>query len=148
MMWSCQKFQSSSSSTTKQQQRQQDDENHMLAIGFADGTIYLMKNYDEVFPTIIETSLINIKMEWSMNGKFLAIGGHRMMKTQFSMNNGQYLYQNIIKIYHHDGTLIRQCQLDFHHQPLSALTWACNDRRLFIACGQLLFVAWIIHGYV
>ncbi|KAH9425847.1 hypothetical protein DERP_005066 [Dermatophagoides pteronyssinus] len=163
MMWSCQKFQSS----TKQRQQQNNDsiladlnnnhrhqqsnetvteeqhENHMLAISFVDGTIYLMQNYDEVFPTVIETSLINIKMEWSMNGKLLAIGGHRIIKSSV---NGMYMYHNIVRIYRHDGTLIRQCQLDFNYQPLSALTWACNDRRLFIACGQLLYVAWIIHG--
>ena len=148
--------QTSTTTTTSTEQPQQQQSNHMLAISFVDGTIYLMHNYDEVFPIIIETSLINIKMEWSMNGELLAIGGHRIIRSSSqsssssssTLKNGFYMYQNIINIYRFDGTLIRQCQLDFNYQPLSALTWACNDRRLFIACGQLLFVAWIIHGYV
>lgn len=117
--------------------------NEMLAVSFVDGTIFLMKNYDEIFPIVIETSLINVKMEWSNKGEILAVGGHRLKKSPIT---GNFYHQNIVRFYSKNGSLIKQVNLDYTLQPLSALTWACNDRRLFIACGQILYTAWILCG--
>ncbi|KAF7495761.1 Tubby-related protein 4 [Sarcoptes scabiei] len=124
------------------QNNKSENQQQMLAVSFVDGTIYLMRNYDEVFPYIIETSLLNIKIEWSLSGKILAVGGHRINRIA----NKNFIYNNIVRFYSNDGTLIKQINLDFNQQPLSALAWALNDRRLFIACGQLLYVAWIFNG--
>ena len=212
---------------------------YILAVCFIDGLIYLMKNYDDIVPIVINVNLINIKMEWSNNGDVLAVAGHHVVKKQqastgatssaaassnccsiccnggdltddkqstsaltstlsnlvrhsinrFNRTTGQEavddysinqhssagqcnemtdetrtchlnhatcphrcanesasnidLYVNQMKFYTPSGKLRYVVKVNFNLSPITAITWGHNDKRIFIATGPVLHIAWI-----
>lgn len=143
LTWSCEKFNMDESSTEQ-------NENFtaptvttpkcvdaVLAVCFKSGAIYLMSNYDDLHPRIIYTHLKgSIKLDWSNCGEVLAVGGFtRLPNLQC---------QNEVHFYTKEGQLLHRVYLPCQGKPLTALCWGHNDRRLFVAAGFNLHVAWVM----
>ncbi|XP_022081827.1 tubby-related protein 4-like [Acanthaster planci] len=106
----------------------------VMAVDLGDSEIQLMKAYDDLTPISIKTEMTDIKMEWSSCGAFLAVGGAQPVESI-----------SAIKFYNTNGHLRFTLNIP-SQRPLSALTWGHNDRRLFVACGAILHVAWVEKG--
>lgn len=119
--------------------------NHILAICFEDGYIYLLKSgYDDPNPIKINTRLLSIQLEWSNKGEILAVGGHLLNLSNLNSMNKQPYYLNVIKFYaSSNGHLRYVINLNYTLNPITALTWGHNDRRLFVATGNCVHVAWV-----
>ncbi|XP_033096390.1 tubby-related protein 4-like, partial [Anneissia japonica] len=102
-----------------------------MAVDIGNGEIQLMKSHEDVTPILIKTGMKDNVMEWSNCGSFLAVGG--VMES-----NGN----SVVQFYNVHGHI--RFSLDVSSQnPLSALTWGHDDKRIFVACGALLHVAWV-----
>ncbi|RWS28795.1 tubby-related protein 4-like protein [Leptotrombidium deliense] len=138
MCWSCEKFKmedTEEDSDSKSGQAKQS----VLAVAFSDGILYLMKNYDDLFPTIIRTGLQSLKIEWSNKAEILAVAGYQL--KSFSINCA--IYSNKINFYNDMGVLRYSVEVDYNVHPITALTWGHNDKRLFVATGPILHIAWV-----
>ncbi|ESP03124.1 hypothetical protein LOTGIDRAFT_137881 [Lottia gigantea] len=146
MAWSCEKFNMEEGETTgchpDAQTKTEDNElnsatpkNHTLAVCFKYGTIFLLTNYDDFDPKVIHTMLTGVKMDWSNCGEYLVVGGFdRLPNLQC---------RNELRFYSKDGTLRHAISIPTQGKPLTALKWGHNDKRLFIAAGCNLYVAWV-----
>ncbi|XP_052088596.1 tubby-related protein 4-like [Mytilus californianus] len=139
MAWSSEKFnmdETDGNTQTSRQSLSSKEETHILAVCFRYGAVYLMSSPDDPSPHIVHTLLTGLKMEWSNCGKVLALGGFtRLPNLQC---------QNEVHFYSSEGTLLHQTSLPSQGKPLTAMCWGHNDRRLFMASGHNLFVAWVI----
>jgi len=138
MSWSAEKFKMEDSDDESISSVSQ-SKSYMLAISFEDGTIYLIKNYDDIFPIIINTNLGSIKIEWSNKGEILAVGGHQIQNDSKSLIS----YINKIQLYTVQGVLRYVITMDYASSPITALTWGHNDKRLFVGTGSVLHTAWV-----
>lgn len=137
----------------------------VLAVCLQNGYIFLLKTFDDVSPVQLDTKLQGpLCIEWSNSRELLAVAG----VTIDSKNVGpQAEYTNMLKFYNEKGTLIYSvvipytqvkylllCSLGyftnklyiyifFLKAPVSALTWGHNDKRLFLATGTQIHIAWI-----
>lgn len=121
---------------------------HVLAICFEDGYIFLLKSYDDLFPVKINTKLLGIQLEWSNKGELLAVGGHLFNMANSNLttttNKQQPFYMNVVKFYaSSSGHLRYVVNLNYTLSPITALTWGHNDRRLFIATSNVVHTAWV-----
>ncbi|XP_023218060.1 tubby-related protein 4-like [Centruroides sculpturatus] len=114
----------------------QEIQSSVLAVCFKNGTIYLMKTYDDISPAVIITGLKDIKMEWSNSGEFLAVAG-------LAENSSGEEYVNRIHFYTESGVLCFVVPVPHSQDPVTAITWGHNDRRLFIATGCIIHVGWV-----
>ena len=169
-----------------------------LAVCFKDGVVFLLKNYDDLFPIVIPSCLSAVKIEWSNSGDILAICGHNLLDresiklfhqqpdeqthhrqqsnepdsassssslsalnklpknnassaassliaslTSSSTSLPSKLFINTIKFYTSQGSLRYQINLNFLLHPITAMTWGHNDKRIFIATGAVVHIAWI-----
>lgn len=81
-----------------------DDRNYVLAVCLADGTIVMLRSFDDVSPITIRTNLkAPLHAEWSNSRKLLAIAG---TKEPDSPQNGPHEYTNLLKFYSVAGTLV------------------------------------------
>ncbi|VDI53276.1 Hypothetical predicted protein [Mytilus galloprovincialis] len=140
MAWSSEKFNmdetDGNTQTSRQSLSSKEETTHILAVCFRYGAVYLMSSPDDPSPHIIHTFLTGLKMEWSNCGKVLALGGFtRLPNLQC---------QNEVHFYSSEGTLLHKTSLPSQGKPLTAMCWGHNDRRLFMASGHNLFVAWVI----
>ena len=147
MSWSCEKFKMDD---TDEEQRNNsgsppEDKTYSLAVSFTDGTVYIMRNYDDIFPIIIRTGLLKIKIEWSNNGEILAIAGHQIQESNQTDPNGERIlsYKNIVQFYTFTGILRLKTEIECKQYPITAITWGHSDKRLFTAVGPILYIAWI-----
>lgn len=133
MAWSCHKFKSD----TKDEfpTIHADDMKSLLAVCFENGSIYLMKSFDDLSPVKIKTQLNGIKMDWSHSGELLAIAGVS------SEING--VFSNWLYFYTETGTVQSSIQIPYYQEPVTAITWGHLDKRLFIATGCFVNIAWI-----
>ncbi|XP_050533417.1 tubby-related protein 4 isoform X1 [Daktulosphaira vitifoliae] len=126
MAWSCEKF------CMNETQRKSDYLfKHMLAICCKNGSIQLMRRYDDPAPILIHTGLCPIYMEWANSKELLCVAGSVPAKPG----------HNIIQIYSDTGQLVYSINLPFTTMEVTAVTWAHNDRRIFIATGPEIHVA-------
>lgn len=99
-------------------------------------------------------------MEWSNSRELLAIAG---TTTDASVITPPSEYNNVLKFYNDKGILIYSTVLPYtqvsyqsgnkrnvenNHDtrfqaPISALTWGHNDKRLFMATGTQIHIAWV-----
>lgn len=119
----------------------------MLAVSFQNGFIYLLKSFDDVSPAHINTGLngaLGMVMEWSNSRELLAVAGTSQKSTTFndSATEGP-VYENLLKFYTETGALLYQARIPNSNAPVSALTWGHNDKRLFIAIGTQVHIAWV-----
>ncbi|KAJ6215917.1 hypothetical protein RDWZM_010417 [Blomia tropicalis] len=129
---------------------------HDGPVSFIDGTVFIMKSYDDLDPKLIRTDLIGLKMDWTNDGRVLAIGGHRLVRADSPMD--RFIYSNVINFYSvkafsTDRYLmtilvrpIRSIVLQCDHHQLTAMTWGNQDQRIYVACGQTLLIGWIFHN--
>uniref|UniRef100_T1J4N8 Uncharacterized protein n=1 Tax=Strigamia maritima TaxID=126957 RepID=T1J4N8_STRMM len=144
MTWSCEKFKmeeteddSADAGDSKRSTTfRMNGRNVVLAVCFRNGVVYIMKNYDDLTPIIIHTSLKGIKMEWSNSGEILAICG-----IAGETKCGEYL--NVVKFFSEIGSLRYTVSVPNTQHPVSAMTWGHNDKRLFIATGCHIHIAWV-----
>lgn len=121
----------------------------MLAVSFQNGIIYLLKSYDDVSPILIDTELngsLGLVMEWSNSRELLAVGGTKLRGSasqQSRVDSGQLVYENLLKFYTESGSLLYTAQIPNNLAPVSALTWGHNDKRIFIATGNQVHIAWV-----
>lgn len=185
MSWSCEKFKMEDTDEATNEGKKNQD--FVLAVCFTDGVIYLMKNFDDLFPTVVVSRLESVKMEWSNNGDVLAVAGHkRMVQTSSrdavpassssgssvssALNELQVLternpremsdssseqtggrkseaagplFLNSINFYTVTGILRYRVNINFLLHPITALTWGHNDKRIFVATGAVLHIAWV-----
>ncbi|CAF0806793.1 unnamed protein product [Didymodactylos carnosus] len=112
------------------------NEDYVLACSLKHGQVLFMTNYMDQAPTIVETGLQSIKMDWSTS-QILAIGGHQRMHD-LGCDNHVLFYNRI-------GQLLYKLHIPNITRSLSSLCWAHGDQRLFIACGAAVYTAWIAH---
>ncbi|GIY02088.1 tubby-related protein 4 [Caerostris extrusa] len=112
------------------------DKPSVLAVCFSSGIINLMKCYDDLFPTVVETNLKAVMIEWSNSGELLAVAGMTPDST-----NGTFI--NMLQFYNDKGVLRFTIPIPCTLSPVTALTWGHNDKRLFIATGCIIHVGWV-----
>ncbi|XP_067126103.1 tubby-related protein 4-like isoform X1 [Centruroides vittatus] len=134
MAWSCHKF-SCEEKNDFTSSIQAEDMKSLLAVCLENGAVYLMKSYDDISPIKIKTQLNGIKMDWSHNGELLAIAG------VLSEING--VFSNWVYFYTETGTVQSSIQIPYYQEPVTAITWGHLDKRIFIATGCYVNVAWI-----
>jgi tubby-related protein 4 len=101
--------------------------------------------------------LLGFAMEWSNSRELLAVAGTE--QDSLGLPN----HRNLLKFYTETGALLytilipnntvsrvvsigRRVIIYFlfsFQNPVSALTWGHNDKRLFIATGQFVHIAWV-----
>ncbi|XP_014285071.1 tubby-related protein 4 [Halyomorpha halys] len=130
MAWSCEKF----------KMEETDDSidayscaKYVLAVSLENGTILLMKHYYDLSPISIQTGLCPISIEWSNSKQLLAVAG-TVAHTE---------YTNIVKVYTSCGNLLYTAVIPNTTSAVTAMTWGHNDKRLFVATGCIVHMAWV-----
>lgn len=133
MAWSCEKFKMEEGDDSDNQ----DNSNLVLAVCLSTGHIFLMKSYDDVSPIQFNTGLGGpLCMEWSNSRQLLAVAG---VANHTDSND----YLNMLKCYTDTGVLLYSTTIPYSQSPVTALTWGHNDKRLFIATGGVVHIAWV-----
>ncbi|KAH9505615.1 Tubby- protein 4 [Bulinus truncatus] len=138
MAWSCERFNMEEAETgrdTGDRGSEASTKSYVLAVCFKYGDIFLMSGYDDVCPVMVYTTLNGVKIDWSNCGEYLAVGGFvRLPNLQC---------RNEVHFYSKDGNLIHWVTIPSQGKPLTAMTWGHNDKRLFLAAGCHMYVAWV-----
>lgn len=121
----------------------------VLAVSFQNGMIYMLKSFDDVLPVQVNTELngaLGMVIEWSNSRELLAVAGSlQSLIPQFD-SQGQVVHENVLKFYTEHGTLLYMARIPTAMTttaPVSALTWGHNDKRIFIATGNQVHIAWV-----
>ncbi|KAL1122277.1 hypothetical protein AAG570_003682 [Ranatra chinensis] len=130
MAWSCEKFKMEESDDTCDSCL---CTKYVLAVSLENGVILLMKHYYDVSPIHIHTGLCPLCIEWSNSKQLLAVAG--------SQPNTEYT--NIVKVYTDSGILLYTSVIPYTQSCVTAMTWGHNDKRLFIATGCIVHIAWV-----
>lgn len=115
-------------------------------MSFQNGYIYLLKAYDDVTPIQINTDMsgaLGLTMEWSNSKELLAVAGSRHKCPAPSETPSIPFFLNLIKFYNDAGVLLYTAQIPNTTNTVSAMTWGHNDKRLFIATGTQVHIAWV-----
>ncbi|XP_014247556.1 tubby-related protein 4 isoform X2 [Cimex lectularius] len=130
MAWSCEKF----------KMEETDDSNdsclcakYVLAVSLENGVVLLMKHYYDVSPIHIQTGLCPLCIEWSNSKQLLAVAG--------TVPNTEY--KNMVKVYTDNGNLLYSSIIPYTLSAVTAMTWGHNDKRLFVATGCIVHMAWV-----
>lgn len=117
-----------------------------MAVGLQNGYIYLLKSFDDVSPIHINTEMngsLAIIMEWSNSRELLAVAGTSHQSFNLLDNQSSPVFLNILKFYTESGILLYSTRIPNTSSSVSALTWGHNDKRLFIATGTQVHIAWV-----
>lgn len=147
MAWSCEKFKmeeadddrtaaTGDGSVPNNATQAPEPKISVLAVCFSNGAIHVMKNYDDISPTIINTGLKDIKVEWSNSGEVLAVAGITSESTEGDCRNRIHFYTDA-------GMLRFVASIPYTQSPVTALTWGHNDKRLFVATGSVIHIGWV-----
>lgn len=79
-------------------------------------------------------------MEWSNAKQLLAVAG--TVKRE-SYDGKNYVYENAVKFYTACGHHLYTARIPCKNSPVSAITWGHSDKRLFIATGNQVHIAWV-----
>lgn len=116
-------------------------------MSFENGYIYIVKSYDDLSPVHINTGLngsLGLVMEWSNSRELLAVAGTCQQQTTQTIDaQGLPLFFNLLKFYIESGLLMYSIKIPNSNSPVSAITWGHNDKRLFIATGTQVHIAWV-----
>lgn len=125
----------------------------VLAVSFQNGYIYLLKSFDDVSPAHINTCLngaLGMVMEWSNSRELLAVAGTLRNNSAGLGLDGKLedlgtpsFYNNLVKFYTESGACLYQAHIPCSSATVSAITWGHNDKRLFIATGTQVHIAWV-----
>lgn len=125
-----------------------DKRSFVLAVSFKNGFIYILKSFDDLAPTHINTGLygaVGFNMEWSNSRELLAVAGTCQDSMSKSSEPGvaPTFFVNLLKFYTQTGLLLYTITIPSHTSPVSAMTWGHSDKRLFIATGTQVHIAWV-----
>ncbi|XP_063237864.1 tubby-related protein 4 [Bacillus rossius redtenbacheri] len=139
MAWSCEKFKMEEGDDADLAPpgggTAADDRGAVLAVGFVNGYVYLMKSFDDVSPVQVHTGLGGcMRLEWSNSRELLAVAGSVQQHPE---------YTNLLKFYSDTGVLLYCALIPYSQSPVTALTWGHNDKRLFVATGCQVHIAWV-----
>ncbi|KAL1506150.1 hypothetical protein ABEB36_005566 [Hypothenemus hampei] len=138
MAWSCEKFKMEEG---EDECSSSGDKKFILATSLQNGYIYLLSTFDDVAPIHINTELQGpLCMEWSNSREILAVAG---IAVKSPILGAQVEYDNILKFYTDKGILLYQTRIPDTHSRVSTLTWGHNDKRLFLATGTQVHIAWV-----
>ncbi|CAG9773004.1 unnamed protein product [Ceutorhynchus assimilis] len=138
MAWSCEKFKMEEG---EDECSSSGDRKFILAVSLQNGYIYLLSTFDDVAPIHINTGLQGpLCMEWSNSRELLAVAGITLKSPTLGP---QIEYTNMLKFYTDKGVLLYQTQIPDTHARVSTLTWGHNDKRLFLATGTQIHIAWV-----
>ncbi|XP_035896313.1 uncharacterized protein LOC118505113 isoform X2 [Anopheles stephensi] len=146
MAWSCEKFKMEEGEDTEPGVTNASKRSFVLAVSFHNGYIYLLKSYDDITPSQIHTGLngeLGIVMEWSNSRELLAVAGTELGSPHVTDIHGAMVYNNLLKFYTESGNLLYTAKIPNSTYPVSALTWGHNDKRIFIATGTQVHIAWV-----
>lgn len=118
----------------------------VLAVSFKNGMIYLLKSFDDVSPIVIDSEMngsLGFVMEWSNSRELLAVAGSLNYPTPLVDAQGAPMFVNVLKFYTESGVLLYATRIPNTNSAVSALTWGHNDKRLFIATGTQVHIAWV-----
>ncbi|XP_059611899.1 tubby-related protein 4 [Phlebotomus argentipes] len=143
MSWSCEKFKMEEGEDIEPGVTNASKRSFVLAVSFQNGYIYLIKSFDDVSPIRIRTDLLGIVMEWSNSRELLAVAGTCQNLSEFLDPPSTPVYENFVKFYTECGNLLYTARIPNSSNPVSALTWGHNDKRIFIATGNHVHIAWV-----
>ncbi|XP_023308758.2 tubby-related protein 4 [Lucilia cuprina] len=146
MSWSCEKFKMEEGEESEPGVTNAAKRSFVLAVSFQNGFIYLLKSFDDVSPSHINTGLdgsLGMVMEWSNSRELLAVAGTSNKTVNINDPVNGTVYENVLKFYTETGALLYQAHIPNSTAPVSALTWGLNDKRLFIATGTQVHIAWV-----
>nr|CAH0102012.1 unnamed protein product [Daphnia galeata] len=147
-----------------------EDQHHVLAVLTAGGRLSLIKGFDDVHPCSAmdeddedeanqqqrtgagqcgkggdpcwnKGPLSSPMMEWNNDGELLCLGGHHHIQS--SSAAALHHYANILQFYNSRGVLRFRIAVPYTQAPITSFTWGHNDRRLFVATGCAVHVAWV-----
>lgn len=141
MAWSCEKFKMEEADEEQRSEavpptQAPESKLSVLAVCFSNGVIHVMKNYDDISPTIINTGLKDIKVEWSNSGEMLAVAGVTSESSEGDCRNKIHFYTDA-------GLLRFVAAIPYTQSPVTAMTWGHNDKRLFVATGSVIHIGWV-----
>ncbi|XP_060527370.1 tubby-related protein 4 [Cylas formicarius] len=145
MAWSCEKFKMEEGDEPETiaaaAATSSGDKKFVLAVSLQNGYIYLLGTFDDVAPIQINTDLQGpLCMEWSNSRELLAVSGITLKSPTLGP---QMEYTNMLKFYNEKGVLLYQTQVPDTQARVSTLTWGHNDKRLFLATGTQIHIAWV-----
>lgn len=82
-------------------------------------------------------------MEWSNAQELLAVAGTLSQPMQSFDAQGALVFHNVVKFYTEAGYHLYTARIPSTSSPVSALTWGHSDKRLFIATGNQVHIAWV-----
>lgn len=123
------------------------EQSNILAIDFANNTIKLYDGgLDDSEPKTIQVNQESYLMQWSSDGKILAVAGFNIHTTAPSVGCLRCRYLNAIKFFNQRGQLIYEYTMRYTRYPITAFTWAHEDKRIFVATGPKLHCAKVFSG--
>ncbi|KAG5672947.1 hypothetical protein PVAND_003034 [Polypedilum vanderplanki] len=143
MAWSCEKFKMEEGDS-EPGVKNAANRSFVLAVSFQNGSIYLLKSFDDLSPAYINTQLCEgFCMEWSNSRELLAVAGTENDGKFYKKEITGTHYNNFLKFYTETGQILYTAKIPNTNSPVTALTWGHNDRRIFIATGNQVHIAWI-----
>lgn len=119
----------------------------ILAVDLANNTIQLFSgDLDDPKPKTISVNLESYIMQWSHDGKILAVAGFNIQTAAPSVGCIRCRYLNSLKFYDRQGQMIHERNLKYTRYPITAFTWAHNSSRIFFATGPRLHSAKVFLG--
>ncbi|KAK4881757.1 hypothetical protein RN001_005076 [Aquatica leii] len=141
MAWSCEKFKMEEGDDNDPGVTNATERKFILAVSLQNGFIFLLKTFDDVSPVHVDTGLQGpLCMEWSNSREILAVAG---ICKNTSIVNLQPEVINMLKFYNDKGTLLYGVIVPCTQTAISALTWGHNDKRIFLATGTQIHIAWV-----
>lgn len=99
-----------------------------------------------MLPIQINTEMngsLGLSMEWSNSRELLAVAGTQQSTVPQYDSQGQLIHDNVLKFYNENGSILYTARIPNTTGPVSALTWGHNDKRIFIATGTIVHIAWV-----
>ncbi|KAK5649822.1 hypothetical protein RI129_000851 [Pyrocoelia pectoralis] len=138
MAWSCEKFKMEEGDDNDPGVTNAAERKFVLAVSLQNGYIFLLKTFDDVSPIHVDTGLQGpLCMEWSNSREILAVAGAARKNANINEPTG------MLKFYNEKGVLLYGAVIPFTQTTVSALTWGHNDKRLFLATGTQIHIAWV-----
>ncbi|XP_034245143.1 tubby-related protein 4 [Thrips palmi] len=144
MAWSCEKFKMDEGDDgDRSNMMHLDGRPYVVACAMDTGSILFLRRYDDPAPLHLQTGLqAPLYMEWSNAGELLAVAGWQANASL--LRPGQPpRYKNTLKFYTDAGVLLFVIDIPCNRWPVTALTWGHNDKRLFVATGPQVHIAWV-----
>lgn len=105
MAWSCEKFKMEEGDS-EPGVKNAANRTFVLAVSFQNGSIYLLKSFDDLSPSYINTGLSDgFCMEWSNSRELLAVAGAENDGKNVKKESGSS-YNNFIKFYTESGQIL------------------------------------------